>query len=264
MEGLEKTIFYAEGSNDLTVSLLFRELRDAEDFQNKLTSFALDHRHFGSKLTLTPEIIRVTVPSTQELPRVMYSHYISADNNESPLMSLNDVLSETTSVVSNQGDPSLSLQALENPASISIFRSKWYKCHLISKQVQEYANNPDNVVYASWAFHQQIDGLNTIDGLGAAIRFDHLGDVEEVHMGNGRYEKRRKVIVIVEFRNSGVARAFGGLLKEGTEQISDTEYRSFIYARNGATMQHCLEEKYQETTEIWRKLDGDDDEYEGR
>ena len=138
LEGLEKTIYYAEGSNDLTVSLLFRELRDAEEFQNKLTSFALDHTHFGSKLTLTPDILKVAVPSIQQLARVMYTNYIGTDNDESPLMSLNDMLSETTSVVSNQGDPSLSLQALENPVSISIFRSKWYKCHLISKQVLEY------------------------------------------------------------------------------------------------------------------------------
>ena len=91
LEGLEKTIYYAEGSNDLTVSLLFRELRDAEEFQNKLTSFALDHTHFGSKLTLTPDILKVAVPSIQQLARVMYTNYIGTDNDESPLMSLNDI-----------------------------------------------------------------------------------------------------------------------------------------------------------------------------
>ena len=260
LEGLERTIYYAEGSNDLTVSLLFRERRDAEDFQNKLMNFSFDHHHFASKLEVSPDILDVTVPATQQLHRVMYTHYKSADNNESPTMSLNDMLSESTSVASNQGDASLSLQALENPTLIIALRSKWYKCHLISKQDKEYANNPDNVIYASWLFHQQLDGLNTVDGVGVAIKFSHLGDLEEVQLGNGRYEYRQKVNVIVEFRYSDVAMAFSGLLKDGTERISDNEYRSFVFARDGECMRYCLERKYQETMGLWKRLEGQEDD----
>ena len=202
----------------------------------------------------------MTVPAAQQLHRVMFTHYKSADNNESPTMSLNDMLSESTSVASNQCDASLSLQSLENPSLIIALHCKWYKCLLISKQEKEYANNPDNVIYASWLFHQQLDGLNTVDGKGVAIKFDYLGDLEEVQLGNGRYENRRKVNVIVEFRHSDVAMVFSALLKDGTVRLSDTEYRSFIYARDGAIMQYCLERKYQETVGFWRRSEGQDED----
>lgn len=262
LEGLDKSIYYAEGSKDLTVSLLFREIRDAEEFHNKLTNFAIDHTHFASKLVICPEILNVALPATKQLDRVMYNQYISADNKESPLMSLNDVLSESTSVASNQDDPSLSVQALENPTTITAFRSKWYKCHLISKQVKEFAGDPDNFIFASWLFHQQFDGLNTDDDVGVAVKFDDFGDVEEVQLGNGRYERRQKVNVILEFRYADVAAAFSGLLKKGTERMSDTEYRSFIYAKNGATMKYCLDRKYQETVGLWGRSESEDEDHD--
>ena len=246
--GRDKTIYYEEGSSDLSVYLLFATRSYAEDFQNALTNFAVNHSRFQSKLTIERNIIQVEL--IDEPSRVFYIDYKSEDNNDSPYMSLNDILSDSCSVISLSHDPSLTLQALEDVHVVTNLGSKWYKCHLISAKNKEYAKDPDNVIYASWGFHQQLDGLNTVNGIGVAVHFEKVLCEEEVALCD-KYERRYKLEVVVEFRNSDLAYTFGHFLKDGTERLNETSFLSFLYARDAERMKLCLDAKYEETKRLW-------------
>ena len=189
----------------------------------------MNHSRFQSKLTVDEAIIQVK--SIAEPSRVFYTHYNPKDNADSPDISLNDILSDSNSVISISHDPSMALQALEGIHAVADMGSKWYKCHLISAKNKEYEKDPDNIIYASWVFHQHLDGLNTVNGTGVAIRFVKVLCEEEVAL-NDKYERRYKLEVDVEFRDPDLAYRFERLLKDGTKKLSETSFLSYLYARD--------------------------------
>lgn len=202
----------------------------------------------------------ITTGEWESLQRVLYTDYISSDNEDSPEISLNDVLGTASlSEVSVSANPEMCLQAVENPDYPRSIGSKWYKCHLISQTNLQYKNDPDNILYASWPFHQIFDRMNIICGVGAAIQFESFAGVEDVEVALGRFERRTKLMVRVIFRTADHAHDFGWKLKNGTERINDLEYRSFLYARDGEKMRFCIDVKYEETARIWRLEDGLDE-----
>jgi len=178
--------------------------------------------------------------------RVFSDDYISADNDDSPEMSLNNLLqiSPSASVVTIGKSVGCALQALEEERIVRQFDSKWYKCHLISATNKKYEKDPDNIIYASHNFHQLLDGLNTSAGVGVALKFSGFGDDEAVLVEENTYETRRKVFVTILFRDRDIAALYGPILKTGTTKMDDYSYHSFLYARNGETMKYCLEQKY--------------------
>jgi hypothetical protein len=197
--GIASSIYYDGDGLDLQIRLLFKSEERAEDFQTKLNSFASEHPHFRDKLNLTRRIGRVSI--TAELERVMRTDYDSGDNGDSPEMSLNDVLSDSASIVSMRGDTSRTLQALEDTTVVANFGSQWYRCHLIPATDRDrLKNDPDNFIYASWPFHQHLNGLNTTSGIGLAISLDPDSQPtrEEVAV-NDSYEERYRVVVIIHF-----------------------------------------------------------------
>jgi hypothetical protein len=257
LEGLERTIFYEEGSSDLMIRLLFTSRRDAELFQNELLDFAFLHPHFRETLTMEENVKEIEAEAGYQPIRVFYSHYHTEDNTESPEMSLNDVspTSPSASVVSISHDPSFALQALEEERIIRQFDSKWYKCHLISRTVGEYKNDLDNIIYASHTFHQLFDGLNTEKGIGVLVKFERFGDIEEVLVGNNIFEKRQKIFVVVQFRDRDIATDYGRILKLGSTKLDDYSYSSFVYARNGGRMRYFLEAKCESSLPFFQDID---------
>ena len=247
----DESICYKDDSNDLSVHLLFANRFYAEEFQNALTKFAINHSHFQRKLTIEKNISIVTLVA--EPFRVFYTDYNPEDNEDSHDMSLNDILSDSNSVTSIFHDPLLALQAVEGIHAVLAFGSKWYRCHLISAKNKKYNKEEDNVIYASWPFHQQFDGLNSLDGIGIAICFKkNLGEEEVLVNHVGQYESRHKLEVSVEFKSPDLAYTFERLLKEGTTREEDGSYTTFLYARNAKMMEFCLDAKYKETKQIWK------------
>lgn len=243
LEGQNRTIFYEEGSSDLSLRLLFCTRRDAEDFQNELTNFSFLHPHFSKKLDLQQEITEVEM--TQNPIRVVFDHYNSGDNEDSPKMSLNDILiaSPSASVITLGRNLECQLQALEDEHFIAMFDSKWYKCHLVSAANKKYANDPDNCIYASWNFHQLFDGLNTETGIGVIVRYESHEPAMEVQVGEGKFERRYKVIVSVTFKATSSALLFSVMFKIGTEKIDEYTYKSFLYFRDANKAKEFLDHK---------------------
>jgi len=247
LEGDKRSIFYQEGSSNLSIRLLFASREKAEIFQNELFNFGYLHSHFREKLRMEENISEIE--AVVQPARVFHHHYMSADNTESPEMSLNDVFptSPSVSAISIGKEPRCSLQAIEEERIVRQFDSKWYKCHLISGTNKKFVNNHDNVIFASGTFHQLFDGLNTSAGVGVLLKFCDFGADEMVLIKADTHETRRKIIVEVIFRDRDIANSFGMILKSGSEKICDNSYRSFLYATNGDTMKHCLEQKYHDS-----------------
>jgi hypothetical protein len=243
--GKSASIYYEDDGTDLQVRLMFRTLERAEEFQTKLNSFASEHPHFAEKLTITRAIPCISV--AEEVERVLRTDYKSSDNNDSPEMSLNDVLSDSASVVSLRGDTSRTLQALEDSGVVGQLGSLWYKCHLIpAGAVDPLKNDPDNFIYASWPFHQHLDGLHTPNGIGLAISLDPTAPTQEEVVINDGYELRWRVVVLIHFQNIKVANVFQAILKPGTERLTDTCFKSFIHVRDDAKFSKCIKEKLQD------------------
>ncbi len=190
----------------------------------------------------------------EELPdRIFFTDYNADYNTDSPpFLTLNDLLSShSESVLSNNGDPERALQSLEDLTKFP--NLKCYKCHIISRKVEEYKDNPDNRIYSSWIFHQYFDGLDTESNYPElAVKFESVSGQEDVPIGND-FARRWKINVIVVFRDEELAKFMSSLFKVGTQQIQDNplRYQSFLYARNANDMQYFLEHKYNETTKLW-------------
>jgi hypothetical protein len=220
-------------------------LRDAEEFQTKLNAFASEHPHFAEKLRITRAIFCISV--TQDVERVLRTDYESSDNKDSPQMSLNDVLSDTASVVSLRGDTSYTLQALEATEVVANLGSLWYRCHLIPAGAKDrLKDDPDNFIYASWLFHQHLDGLHTPNGIGLAISLDPTAPIQEDLIVNNAYEHRWRVVVLIHFENIAVANVFQSMLKIGTERRDDLCFKSFIYVRNHSNFSECIKGKLED------------------
>lgn len=243
--GPSASIYYEGDGEDLHVRLLFRAMEKAEEFQTKLNAFASEHPHFAEKLRVTRTIPCITV--VQEVERVLRTDYKSSGNNDSPEMSLNDILSDSASIVSFRGDTSYSLQALENSHVVAQLGSQWYRCHLIPAGAKDgLKDDPDNYIYASWIFHQHLDGLNTPNGIGLAISLDPTApSLEDVVVNNG-YEKRWRVVVLIHFENIEVANVFQAFLKSGTERRDDLCFRSFLHVRDHVIFSKCILKKLQD------------------
>jgi hypothetical protein len=257
--GKEGTFFYDGDSQDLKLRVLFSSNDHARDFQNKVSFYGIDHKTFGDKLEMIEDIETLLLSTRPK--SIFYKHYLATDNNDSPSMSLDDVIeADSNTQVSISSGLFCHLQAIENERVLIAFGSKWYKCHLISKSEKsgkyaEYKGHVDNFIYGSWNFHQLLDGLNTSDGIGVVIRFESMLGREEVQAKNGRFEHRYKVSVIVEFRSADLAAVFQPRVTDGTERLDDCKFRSFLYVTDPAVLKICLDRKCEAFDEQDRKCE---------
>ena len=187
--------------------------------------------------------------------RVFVHHYETADNLDSPVLTLDDVtrgvLSSENSILITNFDPLKSLQSLED---LRFFpQTKYYWCHLVSRQEKATKNNPNNCIWGSWVFHQYFDALNLLVQI-PLIAIKYVGTAEHPEtIITG--VTRKKVTSWVEFENTEngkhIAKIFQVFMKFGTKQLSETLFESFIYPENPVEMRTFLEIKYNNTMGMW-------------
>lgn len=253
-EDKEKSIFYDVNSptpTDLVVSLVFKAERDALLFQNSLLDLTEKFQHFRDKFVLeTHEPSVIHVESCTNLTRVLTSDYDKNENNETHIMSLNDIMSNESTITVYTNTETL-LKTLEAEEIVASFDKKWYKCHFIPNDCKLYRNDPnrnhdDNFIWGSRNFHQLFDGLHTVNsGVGVVLRFVRSNpNGEEVLVAPNRYESRYCVFISVEFKNAKVAASFASYFKDGTKRLTDTKYETFIYVKDVNVVQDCLRKKF--------------------
>ena len=230
--GKESSIYFQ--GTDLHICILFESMERAQGFLVMLTNRGILHSHFGSKLEINKTVESIHLLTRQ--PYIFLDEYVSADNNESPDASINHLLSEsvTSSVLTlTEDNRKFLLQSVEAENFLASFGSKFYRCHLIPKEEKNrdyklFKTNHDNFIYESWMFHEAF-GASITDLPGVTIRYESFLGQESVEVKLGLFEDRDKVSIIIEFREAYLKQVFGSVLKDGTESISDTQFRSFIH-----------------------------------
>eukprot|EP01038_Epipyxis_sp_PR26KG_P004708 gene4708-6609_t len=255
----EQSIYYEGDSNDLKIRLWFKDEQLAFDFQNALDNFWFEHPSFGVKIDVDEIVKTIDVSSSVSSSRVFFKHYNSADNEDSPEVSLyqikNVLFSHSSSVLTISYDPQKSIQALED---LTIFKGlKCYWMHLISRKDKRYATDPDNCIYGSWIFHQYFDSLNAVNNYPeVAVKYENAENPVSLDLG-GIWETRTKVNVTIEFIDEDVARLISQYLKkEGTEAVPNDrlKFRSCLYAHNAEKMKYFLDSKYKKTKALWDQM----------
>jgi hypothetical protein len=129
-----------------------------------------------------------------------------------------------------------------------------YKCHIASvKSHEQYAKHADNIVFASWLFHQYFDGLMTEDNIPLLIvRPEQTYEDTEFHVKRRRVS-RQMVQVVIDFTTPEGLLEILPTLHAGSEKLSPTQLRTHLYARDGKQMCEFLKLKYHETAALWRQ-----------
>jgi len=160
-EGIQ--IFYEQ--DDLSVKAYFMSHDSACGFQNALNEWEI-HKELVNLhgITLDP-------PSPAEIERPIdlvriYMQDYKPQDSESPCHSIDQLHSFRISIplttAVDATSPIGKYQCLDKP----LVGFNPYKCHLKDKaKFKSLQNNENNMVAASWELHQQMDGLNSIDGI---------------------------------------------------------------------------------------------------
>ena len=253
--GTKHSIFYDGAGRDMQINLLFKHEAEAFAFQNTLVNFRFVHPTFGNRIRIEENVDKVSL--AQPSSRVFHSHYIGADNYESPVLSLADirhVLSSNGGSVSY--DPVKALQSLED---IAIFPGlKYYWCHLVSRKVKTKKKNANNCIWGTWIFHEYFDALNT-ENVGVpliAVKYVSTSELtEDIPLGDNKTLTRRKVTVAIEFFDNDVGRrvaiSFQAMMKVGTVVVDALHYESFLHPKDPVELNAFLEGKYDETMKAW-------------
>ena len=157
------------------------------------------------------------------------------------------------------------LQSVERPEEFIATKTKPYRCHLISKSTIEkskdldksLADDDNNLLAASWLFHQYLDGSNVEDectGL-SLPQIAESRDFKEEIVGDPPF-KRKQVELSVQCRDDDIAKVIGQRLKNGSESKSKKEWKIFVHVTDPQLFCDCLEWKYEDTVKKWKDADG--------
>ena len=266
-----KSIYYADDSNNLEISLLFRELAEADSF-----AVFLGHWHFNNPIAVksgdvsVQEGQKVVYVVESDLRKVLLVHY-NASDNESPVASLEELVpsSESHASAFSLTSPVAKLQSIEHPELFSTLRP--IKCHIKSKSDcrkgdsdsdNNLIDNESNLLALSRDLHDYFDGMMTIDGEAGisdipmiAIKPPEEHDDFRDEMCGEPPLKRKRVELVVECRNEEVGVIVEKRLKMGTEKLSATEYKTHIHVADASITCACLDWKYKKTCETWNFYD---------
>jgi hypothetical protein len=232
--------------DDLNVQALFLDRKEAYDFQNALNEWEI-HKEL---VNLDGVIIDPETPVEIEMPkrtrRIMLQDYRPSDS-ESPCESLNDLHSYRLSVPTTEavepGSALAKFQSVDKQHPILLP----YKCHLKDKaKFKALQANENNMLAASWPFHQMMDGLNTEDGLPmVCISVESRGESRSAAHGN-----RVPVTLQLEFRNQVAAAGYTGN-DRASKRINDTVWKVMVYVTDPKLFCECVAWKENDTRQRW-------------
>lgn len=251
-ERVQQSIIY-DGKN-LVIKLLFLERRDAYSFQNALVRFQEDHVVALERIVVSETIVEITADAKEPLSRIMHAHYRSGDSTSPECLSLADLASVDSEVTIGNDEPDYILRGFEDLAKLTPELSL-YRCHLASKaRHPKFTSDKDNIVYASWDFHNHLDGLHNHSHC-PEIGLRFLEDLGEVDVPvNDIIHRRHKISVYVVFRKICIADAVALRLKDGTEKVEGSnglQYLSFLYVLDPKKAKQFLDVNYDETVLAW-------------
>ena len=164
-------ISYIGRSPHLSFQLVFEDKLKAEEFESKVSRIPENYRkrksnpdsEFASNLQAELQSI-IKISADAKLVRVKEEHYSKLEGDADGSPEYNEFLTSITSAVEINAETRLRL--IEREDSISLFRQKPEKCHLISQtKFKEDKKNPNNIVFMSRNLHQQFDAIDSSEGI---------------------------------------------------------------------------------------------------
>eukprot|EP01028_Stygiella_incarcerata_P008409 TRINITY_DN365_c2_g1_i11.p2 TRINITY_DN365_c2_g1~~TRINITY_DN365_c2_g1_i11.p2 ORF type:complete len:413 (+),score=111.24 TRINITY_DN365_c2_g1_i11:105-1343(+) len=253
----EKTFWYEEGSDDLNICVLFKAEESAMSFHSELGTLCLNHRFLGLGREDVEVERKIEEIELDEQPvRIMFNDYDGSET-DSPLQDLRDFQGSVSSLSLEGGvswdDPKLLYMGLERPELFDAYSA--YKIHIKPKSsFPMLKNDENNILYGSWTpFHQFYDGMNVEDGIPTmVIRFEKDCGIEYVGESS---EKRHRVEVVIKFLGKRYEKNMAPRFKNGSENIGELEWRSFLFVTDVDTIKECLGWKYEQTMILWQRMD---------
>ena len=230
---------------DLTVKVYFEEKRDACDFQNNLNEWEIHKQLANLKGVEIDPVTPAEVPKPSDLERIRLQDYVP-HGSESPCQTLDQLHSYHLSVpVTEPVEPNTPLVRYQSIDKL-IPHIEHYKCHLKDKaKFKSLQNDENNMVAASWPFHQMMDGLNTMEGIPLVA----LSVKEASEQRLSAYDNRYAVTLLLEFFYKDLAAVFAA--KEGARRVSSSSWETVVYVRDKTEFEKCVVWKFNDTQKKW-------------
>ncbi|KAG7342462.1 hypothetical protein IV203_007555 [Nitzschia inconspicua] len=231
--------------NNLTFKAYFRSYEAACAFQNAMNQWEIHKElaHLGG-VTLDPPT-PAAVPWQSDFTRFYLQDY-KPNDHESPCQTLDQLHSYHLSVpVTEPVEPASNLlryQCIDLPLP----HINHYKCHLKDKaKFKQLQWNENNMVAASWLFHQQLDGLNVAEGIPLVALSFKTASNDRLVSHNRRY----RVTLLVEFFYQELAAVFAptGLARK----IDETSWEISLYVEDKHMFKECIDWKSANTKKQW-------------
>jgi hypothetical protein len=233
-------------NDDLDTKALFLQWEQACGFQSAMNEWEI-HKELANLngVTIDPKT-PVEVERPQNVCRIMLQDYRPSDS-ESPCESLNDLHSYRLSVpVTEAVEPGSLLAQFQSVDKQQPFLLP-YKCHLKDKaKFKSLQTNENNMLAASWPFHQMMDGINTEDGLPlVCISVQSQGDSRSASNGD-----RVPVTLRLEFRNQAAAAGYVGK-DRASKCVNETVWDVTVYVSDPKLFCECVAWKQNDTRQKW-------------
>ena len=231
--------------NNLHFKAYFRSFEAACGFQNAMNQWEI-HKELANLggVTLDP-LTPAPVTWQSDFTRIYLQDYKPQDH-ESPCQTLDQLHSYHLSVpVTEPVEPATNLlhfQCIDK----TMPHIKHYKCHLKDKaKFRHLQMNENNMVAASWLFHQQLDGLNVEEGIPlVALSWTDASD-GPLASHNGRY----RVALLVEFFYQELAAAFAA--PDLSRKVDGKKWQITVYVEDKDLFKECVDWKSDHTKEQW-------------
>jgi hypothetical protein len=165
-----------------------------------------------------------------DMQRLYRLDYNTNDNPLSPVYTIPDVVLESVLLNDEQ-----KLQMFEKRVSMNC-EIRAYRCPIASvKNYKIHENNVDNIVYASWLFHQYFDGLMTAGIPCLLVRVVKMYTPTTFQI-DGCTVKRQRIEVLMDFTTDDGLNEILPTLNEGCELRGPKQLQTYIYASNAEQM----------------------------
>lgn len=244
-KGHEEFVKYS--SNDLLVKGYFRSYDKARDFQNELIGWEMHKElvHLAGVDVSPVEPVELILPSDFRPFRLLD---YDPSSSESPCGDLDMLRSYRISVpvteAAEDNSPLVKYQSVDRRQ----LGLNHYKCHLHDKAKNKaYQNNENNMIAASWAFHQMLDGLNTEEKIPLLrVSFASSSPRRRADMDN-RYE----VLLGIEFKDEVFSQNYSSQSQEGARRVDIKNWEVTVYVQDKEVFEKCVKWKDADTKKKW-------------
>lgn len=261
-EGVDCGISYLNSSNDLSVSLVFRNEVQLEEFEDKISELV---RYRKRKAPGVDDHLDVKIAgmSRSRLPlagmnllRIYSSDYRPMDEDPSEDCDGDSTIYGSAVSAVDISDE-VKLRLLDALSSELLFGSKIEKCHLKSQSAfPSLRNDPNNVLFMTRHLHEHFDGINKWEDVPSfLIEYvaHHVDRIQQLIDGKTYllYETTVNAVFLSEMYKNVLAKLF-----RECKSINSTTIQFELYFENADKFKEYSEFKANETRLKWTSSRG--------